>query len=414
MINLNATYSLEDNKIRIYPLTEERLNPEDYAKVKAAGFIWAPRQKLFVAPMWTPEREAVALYFAEQIENEDITLEQRAIERSERFENYSTKRAADAERTADLADELSEPFKDGQPILIGHHSQRKAEKLRDRIQSTMKKAVNFYECSTYWATRSAGVLSHAASKSNVSTRINRIKGLESDKRKQEKYIKEVNQSFEFLDLAAKMKTQDKKNYILGAIHNLSLKLSVDEAVSLGLSATCYQLTNKNGYFSPYDLRETSMTMEEMKTRMAPSRDRALARINKWLEHFEMRISYEREMRKASGHEMPDFKAIGKARAKATTSAPIVNTPDLKGLTRQCGSGVETVEVFTLTKEQFKEMRSGHINRAAGFRYRAAMGCFLKEYGLKYKKDSDHWKSFAIYIEGQKRVEVPTNEAVKNG
>jgi hypothetical protein len=50
-----ATYSPEDNKLRLYSST--RLDREIYARVRGAGFIYAPKQELFVAPMWTPERE---------------------------------------------------------------------------------------------------------------------------------------------------------------------------------------------------------------------------------------------------------------------------------------------------------------------------------------------------------------------
>ena len=47
------TYSPEDNKLRLYPLS--RLDAETYAQVKSAGFSWAPKQELFVAPAWTSE-----------------------------------------------------------------------------------------------------------------------------------------------------------------------------------------------------------------------------------------------------------------------------------------------------------------------------------------------------------------------
>lgn len=55
MTTITATYSPEDNKLRLYAST--RLDAETYARVKAAGFVWAPRQELFVAPRWTPARE---------------------------------------------------------------------------------------------------------------------------------------------------------------------------------------------------------------------------------------------------------------------------------------------------------------------------------------------------------------------
>ncbi|MEY9237736.1 hypothetical protein ABIF78_010117 [Bradyrhizobium japonicum] len=51
----SATYSPDDNKLRLYPA--HRLDAEEYARVKAAGFKWAPRQELFVKPSWSPEAE---------------------------------------------------------------------------------------------------------------------------------------------------------------------------------------------------------------------------------------------------------------------------------------------------------------------------------------------------------------------
>jgi hypothetical protein len=50
-----GTYSPEDNKLRLYSST--RLDRELYARVRGTGLIYAPKQELFVAPVWTPERE---------------------------------------------------------------------------------------------------------------------------------------------------------------------------------------------------------------------------------------------------------------------------------------------------------------------------------------------------------------------
>lgn len=44
--SMSATYSPEDNKLRLYPAG--CLDSETYARVKAAGFIHAPKQGLFV------------------------------------------------------------------------------------------------------------------------------------------------------------------------------------------------------------------------------------------------------------------------------------------------------------------------------------------------------------------------------
>ncbi|WP_139591020.1 DUF3560 domain-containing protein [Escherichia coli] len=70
-----ATYSPDDNKLRLYAVS--RLDPETYKKVHDAGFRWAPKQALFVAPAWTPGREDVLLSLAGEIEDEDSTLAER-------------------------------------------------------------------------------------------------------------------------------------------------------------------------------------------------------------------------------------------------------------------------------------------------------------------------------------------------
>lgn len=91
-MDFTATYSPEDNKLRLYAST--RLDSEIYAQVKAAGFSWAPRQQLFVAPMWTPQREDVLIKLCGEIGDEDKSLVQRAEERAERFDSFSENRAS--------------------------------------------------------------------------------------------------------------------------------------------------------------------------------------------------------------------------------------------------------------------------------------------------------------------------------
>lgn len=117
-----ATYSPEDNKLRLY--VSSRLNSEEYARVKAMGFKWAPKQDLFVAPMWTPQREDFLLSLVEEIEDEDTSLVDRAEDRAERFDGYQENRTKDAQHAQVAADSISERFAGGQPILVGQHAHR--------------------------------------------------------------------------------------------------------------------------------------------------------------------------------------------------------------------------------------------------------------------------------------------------
>ncbi|WP_218068909.1 DUF3560 domain-containing protein, partial [Escherichia coli] len=104
-------------------------------KVHDAGFRWAPKQALFVAPAWTPGREDVLLSLAGEIEDEDSTLAERQEARAERFTGYSGKRASESAQALDEVERLAAMIPPGQPILVGHHSERRARRDAQRIEN---------------------------------------------------------------------------------------------------------------------------------------------------------------------------------------------------------------------------------------------------------------------------------------
>jgi hypothetical protein len=162
-MSYTATYSPEDNKLRLY--SSSRLDAETYARVKEAGFSYAPKQELFYAPMWTPHREDLLLEMCEEIDDEDRTLVERAEERSERFSEYSDKRSEDADRAHNSVSAIADGIPFGQPILVGHHSERRARKDAERIETGMRKAIKMWDTSKYWTDRGAGAVRHAKYKS---------------------------------------------------------------------------------------------------------------------------------------------------------------------------------------------------------------------------------------------------------
>lgn len=178
-----ATYSPEDNKLRLYSL--HRLDKDLYLRVKAAGFRWAPKQELFVAPMWTPGREDLLIELAGEIGDEDTSLVERQEERADRFGGYSDNRAADAESAHAGVEAITKHIPMGQPILVGHHSEKHARKDAERIENGMRKAVKMWETSKYWTDRAAGAIRHAKYKELPRVRVNRIRKIESEIRKSE-------------------------------------------------------------------------------------------------------------------------------------------------------------------------------------------------------------------------------------
>lgn len=177
----SATYSPDDNKLRLYAV--DRLDEETYQRVKDAGFRWAPKQELFVAPGWTPGREDLLIELCGEIGDEDTTLVERAEVRADRFEVYSTKRAADGDAAHAAVSEIADCIPMGQPILVGHHSERRARRDADKIENGMRRAIQLFDTSQYWAARASGAISSAKYKQLPCVRAKRIKRLEAEHRK---------------------------------------------------------------------------------------------------------------------------------------------------------------------------------------------------------------------------------------
>lgn len=193
-IHIDATYSAEDNKLRLH--ASERLDTELYQRVRDMGFKWAPKQQLFVAPKWTPEREDFCVELAGTIEAEGTTLVERAEAKAARLDQLSIRRAGQADAFQDAARRISERFVAGQPILVGHHSERKARKDKERMDSAMRNAVKAREAVGYWAYRAEGVEHHANRKADPKVRARRIRTLVAELRDRQRRINHAHKCLE--------------------------------------------------------------------------------------------------------------------------------------------------------------------------------------------------------------------------
>jgi phospholipid N-methyltransferase len=297
----SATYSPDDNKLRLY--ASSRLDAETYARVKAAGFKWAPKQDLFVAPMWTPEREDLLIELAGSVDDEDTSLVDRAEERAERFEGYEASRMRDAESArkgvAAIADNI--PF--GQPILVGHHSEKHARRDQARIECGMRRAVDMWKTSKYWAERAAGAVAHAQYKELPPVRARRIKTIEADKRKLEKQIASVANSLKFWRDVQGTNDPDlqmKRAVALANYDHISRRFPLAD---FPRNPPASQYEGDIGLWS-------ALTGGIIDGRKAA--DIAISaysggeeRRARWLQHYENRLTYERAMLTAAGGTVAD-------------------------------------------------------------------------------------------------------------
>jgi len=177
-----GTYSPEDNKLRMYTVDrDEYIGPELFAKLKAAGFRRAPKQKLWYNARWTPTKFDFVNELCGDVLFEEQSQLERAADRAERFSKYRDNARVDANGRADSLDDA--------PTLIGSSNQYKAEKQAAKLQHSINMTVAIWEKAEYWRDRTAGVISHAIYKENPRARKIRIKEQEKEIRSCNKEIK---------------------------------------------------------------------------------------------------------------------------------------------------------------------------------------------------------------------------------
>ena len=281
-----ATYSPEDNKLRLY--SAARLDKETYSRVRAAGFIWAPKQDLFVAPAWTPSREDLLLELCGEIGDEDTSLVERQEQRAERFEDYSESRAKDAERAREAVSAIADNIPFGQPILVGHHSERHARKDAEKIENGMRKAVRLWDTANYWRDRAAGAIRHARYKELPAVRARRIKGLEADQRKHQKQKAEAES---FLKAWRKDGLTCERAGQIANFDHISMCFTKDK----------YPNSTYDGSMSLWSaLDRGTITAEQARDIAIPAHERNIAWNDRWLSHLANRLEYEKAMLADSG------------------------------------------------------------------------------------------------------------------
>ncbi|ECG0730007.1 DUF3560 domain-containing protein [Salmonella enterica] len=256
-----ATYSPDDNKLRLYAAL--RLDDETYQKIHAVGFRWAPKQALFVAPAWTPAREDILLSLA-----------------------------GESEQTLAHVDALASAVPFGQPILVGHHSERRARNHARKIENGMKRAVMLFERAGYWEDRAQASLRLAKYKERPDVRYRRIKKIEADLRKSEKTI-----------------AQAQKYLTMWRAQTLDLKMALLISNYDHISA-CFTLekyprpadkSQYEGHMSLYSaLTEEIITVEQAREIAVRCHERTIRHQQRWVNHYQNRLTYERTMLDESG------------------------------------------------------------------------------------------------------------------
>ena len=301
---ITATYSPDDNKLRLY--STARLDPETCDEVKAAGFIWAPKQQLWVAPTWTPAREDLLLELAGQIDDEDTSLVERAEQRADRFDDYADRRTADAGAARAAVAAIADNIPLGQPILVGHHSERRARKDAERIQAGMRRAVRLWETAGYWQARAEGAIRAAKYKERPDVRARRIKALEAEQRRQQRAKDKAEEGLKLWEGVAGLDNEPDAQ--------LTRARRIAGCTEAGHLYAIRQDHSPANWWSAYDVlqpddkryaRCPAWTVAQVLDAARDHYPRVMAHCDRWLAHIANRLAYERAMLAEAGGTAAD-------------------------------------------------------------------------------------------------------------
>ena len=388
-MTFDATYDPADDKLRLR--ASSRLDAETYAKVKAGGFGWAPKQDLFFA-VWTPAREDLLTELAGDIGDEETSLEDRAAQRAERFEGYQGRRAVDAEQARKAVSAIADGIPLGQPILVGHHSERHARCDAEKIESGMRKAVKLWNTSKYWQDRAAGAIRHAKYKELPAVCARRIKTLEAEQRKHQRDLAECEKYANlWRTIDSKIERKD------GTPMTLADRVAFLAKVGLGCR---YDLRDR--------LEKGEITPEAAQASVVAGHEASAVHERRWIAHLENRLTYERALLAESGYVPPP-------KPKTKADLPILNYPGkVSYRNRYSHSDVVECEVTPMTKAEFarinKDYKGTVISACGTHRLRTAM---LKghAYGIVYLTDSkQHARPDAATVAAQAEADEAALEA----
>jgi len=289
-----ATYCPEDDKLRLYV---GRVPREEYLALKAEGWASTPKQSCDFVAVWTPDRYQTALAYGDgSVDDEDMSPEDRAADRAERFGGYREKRLGEAVAHADRYD--------ASPKAFGHQDKGRAARAADRVDRIAGRACDAWSKAEYWQRRTAGVIEHALYKSTPGVRMGRIKTLEAELRKRRASLESWRLTWQMWDKARSLgdaltrkQAEDLANYHGGhsydwmhprpeAVTNEHVKKSGTSLWSL--------LVPSNGK------EEEAITPAEMVNLWFGRYPNEPGKESEWTRHLELRLAYENQMMEAQG------------------------------------------------------------------------------------------------------------------
>jgi hypothetical protein len=114
---------------------------------------------------------------------------ERAADRADRFEEYAGNASSRSEGRYKAAMDGIRGIEPGQPILVGHHSERGHRRALERHDNNMRASIEEQSKAEHWANRAKASGSYEEFRKAPGRTLRRIAKLEADKRRVEKWLR---------------------------------------------------------------------------------------------------------------------------------------------------------------------------------------------------------------------------------
>lgn len=186
--------------------------------VKSAGFRWSrnigawylPQSRDKLARTWKINAAKGALEGAgfevtveidETVRRDFAEAEseryERAEDRAERMSGYADNAAARSEAAYARAHQIADGIPMGQPILVGHHSERRHRRDLDRIDRGMRASITEDRKAGHFAERAETAAQYQERRESVPTTLRRIKKLEAEQRQAQRRLDGTDRFYDY-------------------------------------------------------------------------------------------------------------------------------------------------------------------------------------------------------------------------
>ncbi|WP_257829889.1 DUF3560 domain-containing protein [Burkholderia glumae] len=272
----------------------------------------------------------------------------------------------------------------GQPILVGHHSEGRHRRDLARMDASIRQALTLWDKSEYWQRRARAAIAHAQYKERPDVRHRRIKRLEAD-------------------LRARQRSKLDREALVASLSPAQLNREQALAIAYRVAPDLWRT-----------LESRRDEYHAIVASYLETQTRAIAHNDRWINHLECRLIYERAMLGENGgiEKVRDYRApsVDQAAAAKTASKlpPLCNYagPDFHHMTQAQWKQVHRDYKGT------RELGVG-ANRPAHFRPDVTLPAGAEQTGRhRVRTMIRHGAMVAVYLTDAKRTEPPAKPAAE--